>query len=249
MSLHPQPVPAVPEETARVAHAAFPRDTLYLRMRDEFGAIFADDDFAALFPTRGQPAEAPWRLALVTIMQYAENLSDRQAADAVRSRIDWKYALSLELTDPGFDSTVLSEFRTRLVAGAAEQRLLDALLDVCRKRKWLKARGRQRTDSTHILARVRAVNRLEGVGETLRYALNSLAVVAPAWLPAHCQAEWVKRDGHRVDDYHLPTKQDERRAYAQMIGADGYALLDAIYAPHAPLWLREVPAVETLRRV
>jgi transposase len=106
MSLHPQSVPAVPEETARVAHAAFPRNNLYLRMRDEFGAMFADNEFAALFSTRGQPAEAPWCLALVTLMQYIEDLSDRRAADAVRSRIDWKYALSLELTDAGFDSTV-----------------------------------------------------------------------------------------------------------------------------------------------
>lgn len=159
MSLHPHPVPAVPEETARVAHAAFPHDNLFLRMRDEFGAIFADATFATLFSTRGQPAEAPWRLALVTIMQYVEDVSDRRAADAVRGRIDWKYALSLELTDPGFDSTVLSEFRTRLVAGAAEQRRLDAILAQCRERKWLKARGRQRTDSTHVLAHVRAVNR------------------------------------------------------------------------------------------
>jgi transposase len=84
-------------------------------MRDEFGAIFADAAFASLFPTRGQPAEAPWRLALVTIMQYIEDLSDRRAADAVRSRIDWKYALSLELTDTGFDSTVLSEFCAGIV--------------------------------------------------------------------------------------------------------------------------------------
>jgi transposase len=96
---------------------------------------------------------------MVTIMQYVEDLSDRRAADAVRGRIDWKYALSLEFTDPGFDSTVLSEFRTRFVAGAAEQRLLDALLAQCRERKWLKARGRQRTDSTPVLAHVRAVNR------------------------------------------------------------------------------------------
>jgi transposase len=128
-------------------------------MRDAFGAIFADHEFAALFPTRGQPAEAPWRLALVTIMQYVEDFSDRRAADAVRSRIDWKYALSLELTDSGFDSTVLSEFRTRLVAGAAEQRLLDALLAKCRERKWLKARGCQQTDLPHVLAHVHAVNR------------------------------------------------------------------------------------------
>ena len=249
MSFHPQPVPAIPEETARVAHAAFPRDHVYLRMRDEFGSIFADDEFADLFSQRGQPAEAPWRLALVTILQYVEDLSDRQAADAVRSRIDWKYLLSLELTDCGFDSTVLSEFRTRLVVGTAEQRLLDALLSVCRERKWLKARGRQRTDATHVLARVRAVNRLECVGETLRYALNSLATAAPAWVQAHCPAQWIERYGRRVDDYHLPKKKEDRQAYAEVIGVDGHALLAAIYAPQTPGWLRQIPAVETLRRV
>jgi transposase len=136
-----------------------------------------------------------------------------------------------------------------LVVGAAEQRLLDALLAVCRERKWLKARGRQRTDSTHVLARVRAVNRLEGVGETLRHALNSLAVAAPEWVQTHCPAEGVERDGRRVDDYHLPTKKEERQAYAEVIGTDGHALLAAIYAPQAPWWLRDIPAVETLRRV
>ncbi len=117
MSLHHQPFAAVSLETARVAHAAFPQDNLYMRMRDEIGAIYEDGAFASLFSTRGQPAEASWRLALVTIMQYTEGLSDRQAADAVRSRIDWKYALNLELTDPGFDSTVLCEFRACLLAG------------------------------------------------------------------------------------------------------------------------------------
>jgi transposase len=249
MSLHPQPIPPVPEETARVARIAFPRGNLYLMMRDELGTLFTDADFAALFPTRGQPAEAPWRLALVTILQYVEDVSDRQAAEAVRGRIDWKYALSLELTDPGFDSTVLSEFRTRLVVGSAEQRLLDAILERCRERKWLKARGRQRTDSTHVLACVRAVNRIECVGETLRYTLNSLAVVAPEWLHTHCQVEWGERYGRRVEDYRLPMRKEDRHAYAQVIGADGYALLSAIYSSQAPAWLREVPAVETLRRV
>jgi transposase len=153
-------------------------------LRDEIGVIVADGDFASLFPKHGQPAEAPWRLALVTVMQLTEGFSDRAAADAVRSRIDRKYALSLELTDPGFDSPVLREFRARLVAGGAEHLLFDKLLDVCRERKWLRARGRQRTDSTHALARGRAVNRLECVGETMRRALNSLAVVAPEWLRA-----------------------------------------------------------------
>jgi len=147
MSLHARPFTAVPEETARVARAAFPQGNLYMRMRDEIGVMYEDEAFAALFSHCGQPAEAPWRLALVTIMQYAEGLPDRQAADAVRSRIDWKYALNLELTDPGFDHTVLSEFRTRLISGSAEQLLLDTFLEMCRDRKILKPRGRQRTDS------------------------------------------------------------------------------------------------------
>src|SRR5262249_22127876 len=162
--------------------------------------------------------------------------------DAVRGRIDWKYALGLELTDPGFDPSVLSEFRTRLIAGAAEQRLLDMLLDRCRERGWLKARGRQRTDSTHVLARVRAVNRLECVAETLRAALNSLAVAAPEWLRAHSRAEWVGRYGRRLDDSRMPTGQEERQAYARQIGQDGSALLAAAYASEAPDWLRRVPA-------
>jgi transposase len=177
-----------------------------------------------------RPLPYPWSACrsplapgLVTIMQYVEDLSDRRAADAVRSRIDWKYALSLELADPGCDSTVLSDFRSRFVVGAAEQRLLDALLDACRERKWLKARGRQRTDSTHVLGRVRAVNRLEGVGETLRYALNTLAMVAPEWVQEPCPAAWGQRYGHRVDDDHLPTNKNERHAYAQVIGMDGHA--------------------------
>ena len=192
MSLRPKEIPPIPEETRRIAEAAFPRGNIYMRMRDELGAIYDDHLFASLFPPRGQPAASPWRLALTTVMQFAEGLSDRQAAEAVRSRIDWKYALSLELTDPGFDHTVLSEFRTRLVAGQAEQLLLETLLARVRERGLLKARGRQRTDSTHVLAAIRILNRLELVGETVRHALNSLAVVAPDWLRAQVPARMVR---------------------------------------------------------
>jgi transposase len=94
MSLHPREIPPIPEETMRVARAAFPRGNVYIRMRDELGTIYEDHLFAYLFPARGQPAESPWRLVLTTVMQFAEGLSDRQAADAVRSRIDWTYTLS-----------------------------------------------------------------------------------------------------------------------------------------------------------
>ncbi len=93
MSLRPTSAVAVPLSTATVAHAAFPRGNSYLRLRDTLGPVFTDQQFAELFPRYGQPAEAPWRLALVTLLQFAENLSDRRAADAARSRIDWKYCL------------------------------------------------------------------------------------------------------------------------------------------------------------
>ena len=172
MSLKPSPIQPIPEETVRVAQAAFPKGNVYMQMRDEIGVIYEDPLFVPLFPRRGQPAETPWRLILVCIMQHAEGLTDRQAADAVRSRLDWKYALGLALTDPGFDFSVLSEFRTRLVDGELASQLLDRLLRHFKSRGWLKAGGQQRTDSTHVLAAIRSLNRLETVGETLRAGIE-----------------------------------------------------------------------------
>ena len=150
MSLRPQPLGPVPEDTARVARAAFPKGHPYLTLRDQLGVIFQDEDFTALFPLCGQPSLPPWRLALVTIMPFRETLADRQAAEAVRARIDWKYLLGLELSDPGFDFSVLSECRDRLLAGSAEGLLFAKLLERCRAMGLLTARGQQRTDSTHV---------------------------------------------------------------------------------------------------
>jgi transposase len=249
MSLRPCPLGPVPEETARVAHAAFPRGSAWMRLRDVLGQIYEDAAFAGLFSHRGRPAEAPWRVALVSVMQFAERLSDRKAADAVRGRIDWKYALGLPLDDPGFDASVLCEFRARLLAGSAEQLLLDALLTLCRDRGWLRARGRQRTDSTHVLAAIRAHNRVEAVRETVRHALNVLAELAPEWLLPHVPPEWAERYRSGWDDTRLPSKQAEREVLVAQVGADGLALLDAALADEAPAWLRSLPAVELLRRV
>jgi transposase len=249
MSLHTYAVYQVPEDTQRIAHAAFPRGNPYMQVTDTLGTIYQDEQFAALFPPRGQPAEAPARLALVTVLQFAESFSDRQAADAVRGRIDWKYVLGLELTDPGFDHTVLSEFRTRLLAGGAERLLLDTLLTRLRAQGLLKSRGRQRTDSTHILAAIRVLNRLERVGETLRAALNSLAVVAPAWLQAIAPPAWYDRYGRRVENYDLPNTEAARKELATVIGTDGKILLDAIDTATEHRWLQEIPAVHTLRQV
>ena len=134
MSLKPSPIQPVPEETARVARAVFRKGNPLLKLRDELGAIFQDEDFADLFPKLGQPGLSPWRLALITLLQFRENPPDRHAAEAVRARIDWKYLLGLELTDPGFDHSVLCEFRARLLAGSAEERLLHKLLEACQAR-------------------------------------------------------------------------------------------------------------------
>ena len=172
MSLKPQAVDPIPEETIRVAKAAFPQGNRYMKMRDELGIFYQDQQFSALFSQRGQPALCPWRLALVTIMQFAENLTDRQAADAVRARIDWKYALGLELTDPGFNFSVLSEFRSRLISGNSEHLLFETMLSTFLRRGLLKSKGKQRTDSTHVLAAIRTLSRLELVAETMIHTQN-----------------------------------------------------------------------------
>lgn len=249
MSLKPTSIERIPEETQRIAKAAFRKGNLYLTMRDELGTLFTDAQFTDLFSPEGQPAQPAWRLALITVMQFVEGLSDRQAADAVQSRIDWKYALGLELTDSGFDFSALCEFRTRLLDGHAEQRLLDTLLTVARDRGWLKARGKQRTDSTHVLAAVRALNRLECVGETLRHVLNTLAVEVPEWLGGHLRPEWVERYGKRLASVRLPQKKEEREALALAIGEDGFAVMGLIRQADAPVALRELEEVEILRRV
>ena len=249
MSLNAPIAYIIPEATATLARKVFPKGNLYMTIRDTLGPLYHNADFADLYPRRGQPALAPAQLLLVMAMQFVEGLSDEQAADAVRSRIDWKYALALELDDPGFDASVLSEFRDRLLTHQAEQRLLDHMLLVLREQGLLKARGKMRSDSTHVFAAIRTLQRLETIGETLRQALNHLAVVAPAWLRVSVDPTWYDRYGTRIEAYRLPKDEPKRHALALIFATDGYQLLDAIYHPTAPLWLREIPAVETLRGV
>jgi transposase len=248
--LHPKDFSIVPEETARVARAAFPKGNAYLTLRDELGVVYEDELFAPLFESsRGRPAESPGCLALVIALQFAENLSDRQAASAVRSRIDWKYLLSLDLSDPGFDFTLLHEFRMRLLENGAERQLLDALLDLLKRHKLLKARGKQRIDSTHVLAAVRDLNRLEMVGETLRHALEILATVAPDWLKEWVPQEWFDRYGKRFEQWRLPQSKAEKRALVETIGQDGCLLLARIKESSSMSWLQRIPAVDVLNQV
>jgi transposase len=249
MCLPPRIEYCVPDETARVARAIFPNGNLYMQWYDTFGTLFKDRDFVTLFSTEGQPALSPMRLCLVLLLQFAEGLSDRQAAEAVRTRIDWKYLLCLELTDAGFHYSVLSEFRSRLVAGEAEGQIFTRVLELCCTKGLIKKRGHQRTDSTEVLAAIRTLNRLELVGETLRATLNALAVAAPEWTRHHTLAEWVDRYGPQVSDYHLPTKEKEREAHATVVGMDGLSLMTAIWQEPELSWLRDIPAVRTLWQV
>src|SRR3989440_4860255 len=248
MTMYPQAIGPIPAETARIARAAKPKGTLAMWLRDELGTIYTDEDFADLYPQRGQPALAPWRLALVTLLQYLENLTDRQAAEAVRTRLDWKYLLGLELEDAGFDASVLSEFRERLLLHGGESRLLDKLLQLCRQRGWLKAGGKMRTDSTHVLAAVRSLHHLETVAETLRAALEELAQQEPEWLLSWMPQEWFKRYEGRMDSRRLPKKEVERQRLAEQIGRDGLQLLSMLAAGPAPAAAKPLVSVQVLRQ-
>jgi transposase len=250
MTLHPQPIPPVPESTAAAVYAAFLKGNLYVDLRAEFGTLYNDHLFADLYPSHGRPVTvAPWRLALVLVMQYMEGLTDRQAADAVRRCMDWKYALSLELTDPGFDFTLLHDFRQRLLANDAAQRLLDTFLTACKTSGLIKPRGTQRTDSTHVLAAIRTLNHLEGVLEAMRFVLNRLAVVAPEWVRAVVPIDWYERYALRAENSRLPKEASQRQLLAERIGQDGYHLLEQLFASDTPAQLRSLPAVDVLRRI
>jgi transposase len=247
--MQPQPWPEVPAQTARVAKRAFRKGALAIRARDELGAWYDDAGFAGAYGVRGAPGISPAQLAMVTVLQFTENLTDRQAADAVRGRLDWKYCLGLALEDEGFDFSVLSEFRARLVAAGQERAILDLLLGRLKALGVVAAGGRQRTDSTHVLGRIRDLNRLELAGESVRAALEVLAAAAPGWLATVIDASWQQVYGQRIDEIRLPASTAKRAELALAYGRDGYRLLEAARAPGAPGWLRELPAMEALRRV
>lgn len=250
MSMRPQRPAQVPELTTRTVRAAFPKGTLAMRMRDELGGLFDDEEFASAFGTRGKPGVSPGCLAMVTVLQFVEDLTDRQAAEAVRGRIDWKYALGMDLDEAGFDFSVLSGFRARLVEHGLEELALDTLLRRLSELGLVGSGGKQRTDATHVHSAVRDLNRAELAGESVRAALEALAVAAPGWLASVVDvAEWNTRYGVRVDSWRLPTSQAKRDELAAAYGRDAAALLRAVSAPGAPPWLRELPAVEVLRVV
>ena len=239
----------VDPETARVANKAFPKGNVYMKMRDELELTYHDSDFIDLYSYTGQAAKSPAFLALVSVMQFAEGLTDKQAALAVAARIDWKYALGLKITEIAFDPSVLSEFRTRLVDGGRQRHLFDDILAQLSQKGLLKAGGKQRTDSTHVLAAVRKLNRTECVGETMRKVLNDLATVNDEWLLRQVSSDWFDLYGPRFDSYRLPQTKSELGELQLRIGADGHHLLSAIYSEDAPDYLAEIPSVQIMRQV
>jgi len=250
MTLHPIGQWTIPPDTRKVAEAAFPKGNVYMKMSSILGQLYSDEDFCDLYRARcGKEAISPARLALVTVMQFAEGLSDRQAADAVRSRIDWKYALGLELTDPGFDYTVLKDFRERLLSASKEVQLLDLMLEKIKSQKLLKKRGIQRSDSTHVLAAVRKLNRIELVGEAMRHTLNELANKYEKWLLSIVIQDWYGRYEKRFEQCRLPQDKSEQEQLALTIGIDGHYLLAAIYSEQAPSEIRKLPCVEIMRQI
>ncbi|MGH3292140.1 MAG: IS1182 family transposase [Trebonia sp.] len=223
---------------------------LAVAVRDRLGEWLHDEDFASAFGVRGRPGWSPSRLALVTVLQRAENLTDRMAADAVRTRLDWKYLLGLPLDDPGFDHSVLPEFRAKVAGAGLERAVLDALLERLAAGGLVKAGGKQRTDSTHVIAAVAALNRLELAGESVRAALEALAAAHPGWTAQVLHVgEWSRRYGTPVTSWRPPASEAKRAELAVTYAKDGFALLEAVGHPGSPAWLRELPAVETLRLV
>jgi transposase len=211
MSLSPRFEYPVPDETARGGRAIFAKGNLDRRWYDTVGMLLADEDCRALFPQAGQPGLSAVRLSRVLRRQYGEGVSGRQAADAVRTRMDWKSLLGLELTDVGFQYRVLSECRDRLQEGSREPGLFEKRMDQLNAHQLLKVGGQQRTDSSQVLGAIRSLNRRERVVETMRQARNTLAIVACEWPYARSQVEWVERYGDRASEYRLPTSEAERR--------------------------------------
>jgi transposase len=226
-----------------------------MRVRDALGQLFTDTDFtsgpfAKMYSTLGQPGLSPALLTMVMILQFRHNLSDQDAAQAVCDRISWKYALGLDLDYTGFDASVLTEFRARLVDEGRVDGLLDLMLDRLKTAGLVKAGGRQRTDATHVIACVRRLNRIETVGETLRAALETIAGISPTFVVALLEIGWDERYGRKVETARLLSRKNaSAQVLADQIGADGAKLLAAIDTDPVAAWMNTLPEVQVLRLV
>lgn len=244
MSVRPRLGVEVPELTARVARASNPAGTTAMWVRDRLDGLWEDEDFAGWYPRDGRPGISPAQLATVSVLQFLLDLSDRDAAEAVRCRIDFKYALGLDLDDPGFHHSVLGDFRGRLLEEGRADRLLDLALARLKEAGLVRERTSQRTDSTHVLAAVRDLTRLELVTEAVRAALEELARTAGHALDALVDDDWGRRYGRPV---RLGTNPARPKTRMNEAGADACRLLKHL-AARCPDLLRGT-RVEALRQI
>lgn len=246
MCLKQQLLHPIPSITVALVECLFSPDCLYQFVGNVLFDQFHDEDFADLYPKDGQPSISPVLLSFITIFQSLENLSDRKTAHQLRFRLDWKYALHLELNYPGFDSTVLSEFRQRLLKHGAESRVFSAIFAQLRQLGFYKQRGIQRTDSLAIYNHHRLLRRIELCVETMRVCIKSLLHQAPEWTRTTLPQEWEERYTKRCKSERM--SEEERQALAIVVGDDGQWLLDCLQQEDAED-LRELRAVEMLRDV
>ena len=244
MSIRPRLGAEVPALTARVARASNPAGTTAMWVRDRLDGLWDDEDFAGWYPRDGHPGLSPAQLATVSVLQFLLDLSDRDAAEAVRCRIDFKYALGLDLDDPGFHHSVLGDFRDRLLEDGRADGLLDLALARLKEAGLVRGRTTQRTDSTHVLAAVRDLTRLELVTEAVRAALEELARTAGHALEGLADDDWGRHYGRPVRLGKNPTRPKTRINEA---GADARRLIEHLAASHPDLL--HGPQVEAVRQV
>ncbi len=244
MSLRPRSGEQVPSLTAQIARASNPCGTTAMWVRDRLDGLWRDEDFAGWYPRDGRPGISPAQLATVSGLQFLLGLSDRQAAKAIRCRIDFKYALAMELDDPGFHHSVLADFRERLAQDDRADRLLDLALARLKDAGLVRERTTQRTDSTHVLASVRELTRLELVTEAVRAVLEEVARAGSHLLTGLVGEEWGRRYGRPVRLGKNPTRPKTRILAA---GDDACRLLEHLHR-HGPAY-RPGPQAEALRQI
>jgi transposase len=223
------------------------KNNVYRLIGDKLFAKINEQEFADLYPSEGQPGLSPVILAFVTVFQFIEKLPDRQAVESLRMRLDWKYALHLPLEHEGFNFSVLSEFRDRLIAGKAEGRVFEKLVVQIQELGMIKERGKQRSDSIAMLTKVRWLSRLEVAVETLRLAVVSVVKTERDWSERILPPSWEDQYGERFVMQRYTEK--EWKEYEANIGNDGQWLLKRLVDGSAPAGLQELSEVKLLQTV
>jgi len=237
----------MPEVTGRIGKQLLAENDPYRLIGDRLFEKWKEEDFADLYSSEGKPGYSPVILAFVSVFQFMERLADRQAAQALRMRLDWKYALHLPLDDAGFDFSVLSEFRDRLIEGGAERRVFEKLVEEIRAMGLIKERGKQRSDSLAMLVKVRRLSRIEMVVETLRLAVVALVGADRGWCEEVIPPSWESKYGERFVRQRY--SEQEWKEYEVNIGNDGAWLLKRLMDGGAPAELQDLPQVQVLSTV